>query len=70
MFGVYYYEIKELSNAKMESKTVYVSIKFDVNGSAQILFEENTYKSVHRFETITQEMQKREIKKYKKQNGV
>ena len=70
MFGVYYYEIKELSNAKMESKTVYVSIKFDVNGSAQKLFEENTYKSVHRFETITQEMQKREIKKYKKQNGV
>lgn len=70
MMSAYYYGIKVLVNGKMESNIVYLPLKFDVNGNRERLFEENTYNSVHRFETITQEMRKREIKKYKKQNGI
>lgn len=70
IMSAFYNDIKVLTNGKMESNRVYLPLKFDVNGSPQSLFEENAYHSVHRFETITQEMRKREIKKYKKQKGI
>lgn len=70
MMSAFYYDIKVLINGNMESNSIYLPLKFDVNGSPQRLFEENTYYSVHRLETITQEMRKKEIKKYKKQYGI
>ncbi len=66
MFSVYYKDISVDLGGKMKSKNIYVPLKFDVNGRAEKLYEEKKYKSVHNFEIITQEMRKKEIKKYKK----
>lgn len=68
MFSVYYKNINTIGG-KLKSKNVYIPLKFDVNGLAEKLYEEKTYQSVHNLETITQEMRKREIKKYKKSLG-
>ena len=67
IFSVYYYNVQN-SSGMLAAKVKYLNAMFDVGDSFEKLAE-GTYEVVHHFETVTQEMSKREIKNYKKRKS-
>lgn len=58
------------TGSKLVSNIETLTLNFDVNGISQNLIENNLYTPTFSFKTITQEMRKREIKKYKKSKSI
>ncbi len=70
IFSIYYPDIKTSVAGKLSSENIYIPALFDVDAKKTQLEEGVKYRSKHRFEIISQEMKKKEIKKYKKQHKV
>jgi hypothetical protein len=66
-FSVHYLYLQG-SNPKDENTIAYVPVKFNVDDSKVRLSTSKTYTSLHKEETIQQEMNKREIKKWRERN--
>ena len=71
-FKLYYLEPtavkdKETNKINYSNNLRYVPVNFDLSNGETKLDSTKSYQPIHRFETITQEMSKREVKKYKKQ---
>jgi len=71
-FKLYYLEPtaekdKETNKIYYDNNLRYVPVHFDLAKGETKLDSTKSYQPIHRFETITQEMSKREVKKYKKQ---